>query len=409
MDASLPHRPAHPFFTYTAEVLSWRLGPPDAVPVVARPTAGQTEARVGRILRGARLRPQLVLLGLGSGELAAALAARLPADAALTVVSLDPAAARTRLAAGRLPWLAPAGPVQLLADASPQAVGQLLLADGFSPDRALVTINPEPAGEREANGLGWLRRLLTATRLLPPLHHPAPIPAAPTLALLARPQEPQLDAFFQAVRGLAGQAVILWDAAVVPPAARTARQLGIPVTHLARPLDNDFAVQRNALLAACPPGWVLSLDPDERPGPGFAAAVARILAAPDLGAAYFPRLTLYPDAGRAKVGHGLWPDWQLRLFRTGPPASPRYVRPLHERLEGLAGTIVLALDAPLWHLNRLVADAAAVTGKLAAFSRLPGAVAHHLSADYPTLPLEFFTALTPAAPPGRLFVLPPSA
>ena len=401
--------PPHPFFTYTAEVLSWRLGPPQAGPPPVPAAARQTGMRFGRILRAAARHRQVVLLGLGSGDLAAALARHLPSATTLAVVSLSPETARTLVAAGGLPWLAPAGRCQLVADASPQAACHLLLAAGFSPDSALVTVNPEPAGEQETGRLSWLRRLLAASRLVP---LPPDLPAGgkpATLALLARPDEPQLEAFFLAARGLAGQAVILWDAATVPPAAARADLLAMPVRHLARPLENDFAAQRNALLAACPAGWVLSLDPDERPGPGFGAGLARIMATPGLGAAYFPRLTLYPDPGRAKVGHGLWPDWQLRLFRTGATPGPHYVRPLHERLEGLAGSTALALDAPILHHNRLVADQAAVTGKHAAFSRLPGAAAHRLSAAYPSLPLEFFTGLTRSDGPGRLFVLPPSA
>ncbi|KHK02049.1 hypothetical protein [Desulfovibrio sp. TomC] len=409
MDAFSSGTLPHPFFAYTAEVLSWRLGSPEAGPLPVPVGAAQTELRAGRILRAATRHTQVVLLGLGSGDLAAALAAHLPAATSLTVVSLHPEAAQGLVSAGRLSWLAPAGRCQLLADSSPQAACHLLLAAGFSPDSALTTVNPEPAGPLETRGLAQLRRLLTASRLVPPLPQPSLRPEMPTLALLARPEEPRLDAFFRAARGLAGQAVIVWDAAVVPEAATSAALLGMPVTHLARPLDNDFAAQRNALLAACPPGWVLTLDPDERPGPGFGASAARIMATPGLGGAYFPRLTLYPDPGRAKVGHGLWPDWQLRLFRRDPASGPRYVRPLHERLEGVSGHTVLALDAPILHHNRLVADSAAVTGKLAAFSRLPGATAHRLNADYPSLPLDFLTALSPSDGPGRLFVLPWSA
>ena len=410
MVASLAGPPVHPFFAYTAEVLSWRLGHPERPQPTCAPTPQQTQDRVGRILRAGTGHSEIVLMGLGSGELAAALAARQPAGKPLTVVSLAPESARSLLAAGRLPWFGPDSPCQLLADASPQAACQLLFSLGLSPQSALVTVNPEPSDLREKPALALLRRLLTASRLAPPPDWPDAPPPSPlaglTLALLARPDEPQLDAFFSAVRGLAGQAVIVWDAAAVPEAAGQARTLGIPVRHLARPLGNDFAAQRNAMLAACPPGWVLSLDPDERPGPGFAASLARLMATPGLGAAYFPRLTLYPDHTRAKVGHGLWPDWQLRLYRTGPPGCPQYVRALHERLEGTTGSTGLALNAPILHRNRLVADTAAVSEKLAAFSRLPGAASHCLSADYPTLPLEFFTALAPPAGQDRLLLLP---
>ncbi|WP_232502863.1 hypothetical protein [Solidesulfovibrio magneticus] len=397
----------HPFFTYSAEVLAWRLGSGQAVPPPPAAAPEATAARTARVLRALGERRRVALLGLGSGDLAAALAAALPENTGLDVVCLAPDIARKSLAAGRVPWLKPGGPAQLVADASVQAVCHLLWAKGLAPENTLVTVNPEPAETGEANSLARVRRLLTAGRLLP---DPGPTPTSrplPTLALLARADEPALGTFFEAARGLACQAVIVWDAAEIPPAAEAAARLDIPVRHLARPLAGDFAAQRNALLAACPPGWVLSLDPDERPGPGFAAAVVRIMACPEAGAAYFPRLTLYPAPGWAKVGHGLWPDWQLRLFRTDATPGPRYVRPLHERLEGHPGAAVLALDAPILHHNRLVADAAGVADKLEAFSRMAGAARHRLNADYPTLPLDFFTSLVPGGGPGRCLLLPP--
>jgi hypothetical protein len=399
MDVAAPH----PFFVYAAEVLAWRLGEGQAAPLPPPAAPEAAAARAARVLRALAGRRRVVLLGLGSGELAAALAAALPAAGRLDVVCLSAPLARASLAAGRLPWLAPDGPAQLVADASVQAACHLLWATGLTPENTLVTVNPEPAEAAEAKGLSLVRRLLTAGRLLP---EAPPAAGLPTLALLARAAEPGLEDFFEAARGLASRAVVVWDGAEVPPAAAAAARLGVPVRHLARPLAGDFAAQRNALLAACPPGWVLSLDPDERPGPGFAAAVARIMACPEAGAAYFPRLTLYPDAGRAKVGHGLWPDWQLRLFRADAGSGPRYVRPLHERLEGCPGTAVLALDAPIYHHNRLLADAAGVAGKLEAFSRVAGAARHRLSADYPNLPLDFFAALGPRDGRRRHILLP---
>lgn len=399
---------AHPFFTYTDEILGWRLGgpaPAGPAPDEGVPGPDRTEARVRRILRAAAGRPAVLLLGLGVGRLAAALAEALPPATSLTVLCLDPAAAVRLRQAGNLAWAGPDGSRQLLADSSPQALFCLLALAGPAPGTALITVNPEDAAPDERAGLSQLRRLLADAS---PLAVPAGpmLGPGPTLAVLVRPDEPDLAGFFQACRGLAEQAVILWDGPDVPRAADAASALGVPVRHLARPLGRDYAAQRNALLAACPPGWVLTLDPDERPGPGFGELTARLTAAPDIGAVYFPRITLYPDPGRAKVGHGLWPDLQLRLFSTAPPARPRYVRPVHERLEGLAGRAALALGAPLFHHNRLLADNAAVAAKLSGYDAACGAPVHRLSRDYPTLPLSFFAHLAGKATDGRVMLLP---
>ncbi|EHJ48684.1 hypothetical protein DFW101_2680 [Solidesulfovibrio carbinoliphilus subsp. oakridgensis] len=399
----------HPFFTYTREILSWRLGDPAPAGLTSDALGpDRTDARVRRILRAAAGRPAVFLLGQGTGRLAGALAAALPPATALTVLSLAPATARHLWEAGSLGWITPEGPHQLLADSSPQALFCLLALYAPSPRAALVTVNPEDASPEARERLARLRRLLAETSpLAPPAGAPGP-GAGPglTLAVLARPDEPDLPGFFEACRGLASRAVVLWDGPDVPAAADGAASLGIPVRHLARPLGRDFAAQRNALLGACPPGWVLTLDPDERPGPGLSALAARLAATPGVGAAYFPRITLYPDAGHAKAGHGLWPDLQLRLFSTAPPARARYVRPVHERLEGLAGRAALALGTPIFHHNRLLADDAAVQAKLARYDAAGGAPLHRLSRDYPTLPLSFFTPPAGKGPDARVMLLP---
>lgn len=395
----------HPFFTYTAEVLAWRLGKPTAPVTATAPDPTETAARADRVGRHVAGRHGVVLAGLGTGHLAAALAESLPREIALTVVCLDPEAARRLAGEGQLGWLTPDGSRQLLADTSAMALFFLLARAGCTPDTTLVTVNPEPAGPEEHRELALWRRLFTGSRPLS-APEPGPAPDRPVLALLARPDEPGLPDFFRALTGLPRAAVIAWDAKDVPDAAREADRLDIPVRHLARPLGNDFAAQRNAVLAACPDGWILGLDPDERPGPGFREALARIMATPGIGGALFPRATLYPDPGRLKIGYGLWPDPQLRLFRKGPPARLRYVRPVHERLEGLAGRAALALDATLLHYNRLLADTAFVSAKLAEFDVAAGTPTHHLSADYPNLSLDFIRN-TPDLPPGGRVLLPP--
>jgi glycosyltransferase involved in cell wall biosynthesis len=94
----------------------------------------------------------------------------------------------------------------------------------------------------------------------------------------------------------------------------------VSVRHLARPLGQDFAAQRNAMLAACRGDWVFFLDADERPDAALKAMLPGLSAMPGVGAVAFPRFTLYPDAGTPKVGYGFVarsPDPTL------PPHQPR--------------------------------------------------------------------------------------
>lgn len=402
MIASSP-MPPHPFHTYTSEILAWQLGPHTAVAPATHADPSDTAARAARLVQGGRRYSDVVLLGLGTGDLAAALAARLPPATRLTVVCGDPDSARRALAAKTVAWLTPHGRHQLLADTSEQALFCLLLLAGIRPDTALITLNPEPGCQTQRQAMIRLRRLLLASR---PAPEPQGTPGPLTLAVLLRPDEPQMDAFFQAACGLADAAVLLWDADTIPPSSAKAATLGIATRHLARRLNHDFAAQRNALLDACPKGWVLTLDPDERPEPDFRRLLHRAMTTPGLGGVYVPRATLHPATDGVMAGYGLWPDLQLRFFANDPPHHPRYSRPVHERLEHVSGATALALGVSLTHHNRLVADDAFVAAKLDAFSQSPDAPRHRLNAEYPSLPRDFFTNLTTHAALPELLLLP---
>jgi glycosyltransferase involved in cell wall biosynthesis len=63
--------------------------------------------------------------------------------------------------------------------------------------------------------------------------------------------------------------------------------------------------------ATCP--WVLVLDADERATPGIRRLVERCVAAADLDGMWLPRQNF--QFGRWVRHSGIWPDWQLRLFR----------------------------------------------------------------------------------------------
>lgn len=70
--------------------------------------------------------------------------------------------------------------------------------------------------------------------------------------------------------------------------------------------------RQSGLDAAAQP-WVLVLDADERAAPGLRAVVADAIASGDADGVRLPRRNL--QFGRFEPHSGLWPDWQLRLFR----------------------------------------------------------------------------------------------
>ncbi len=101
-----------------------------------------------------------------------------------------------------------------------------------------------------------------------------------------------------------------------------------------------YAAQKNAALELATGHWVLSLDADEVVSAELRAEIARILAVDGPADGYaVPRRNIFWDRW---VRHGgLYPDWQVRLFRRG---RARFVaRAVHEsvtvegRVERLAG------------------------------------------------------------------------
>lgn len=408
---------------YSAEVLGFGFKDADApADLPAPPPPAELERLAGRVLAAlARSgRRRLVLLGLGSGALAAALAESLSAGV-LCVCEQDLALVRALRSAGRLGWWRPGGAAVpdgsdgsggsgnaiLAADSSPWAL--FLLLDRVGIGRAgiglgdvLVLPNPELPPPAKA-ALRPLELLLTRSR---PLDVPA-VTFRPRLsaAAILSPEEPDLSGFFAQFPDWIHELALVWDAETVP---------GIPVPERfavrqsVRPLGRDFSAQRNAMLAACTGDWVLYLDADERLAPSAWAMLPALCAVPQttgVCAWHFPRLTPYPDAEHALMGFGLWPDVQLRLFRNAP--TLRFVNTIHERLTGLAGAQALAPDVEIEHLSRLRKDAETLRRKLEGFDAASsGRVRHALSVEYPSLDRALLAAPGQDGPP-RALLLPP--
>lgn len=395
---------------YSAEVLGFGFkgadGPAD---IPAAPAAVDLERLAARAMAAFERsgRKHLVLLGLGSGALAAALAkASLPAGA-LCACEQDLALVRALRQAGRLDWWRPDGSAGLAADASPWALFFLLDRAGIGPLDALVLPNPELPPQAKA-AHRQLELLLTRSRPLAAPPSP-PVPWLSAAAILA-PLEPDLAGFFAQFPDWISELVLVWDADTVPDVSMGMGPVPVrfPVRHLARPLGRDFSAQRSAMLDACTGDWVLYLDADERLSPAAWAALPALCAAPEthnIGAWHFPRLSPYPDAEHALTGFGLWPDVQLRLFRNAP--GLRFVNPVHERLTGVSGAQALALDVEIEHVSRLRKGTAALRQKLDRFDEAgAGRVRHALSAEYPSVPRGLLAARSQDGPP-RCLLLPP--
>lgn len=367
---------------YTAAVLDFELhGENRAAPPVGADVAGAAE----RALRLARKsgHPDLVLFGLGDGELADALKDGLPDGARLVACDTDPATARAFLAS-RAGWNGEDDATLVAADTSPWALLYLLALSGVTPDKATLVLNPGLA-EEDRTRYRSLQRIFSAAKPHQAInssylsHVGVQAPDLSVGAIL-NPAEPDLAGYFAQFPDWVREVVVIWDGETVP---ETEYPCAATVRHFARPLD-DFASQRNFMLDRCEGDWVLFLDGDERFSEDVWGLFTACMLVKRLEACWFPRLTLYPDETRCKAGYGLWPDLQLRLFRNRE--SVRFARPVHERLTGVTGRAALALDAPILHYSRLNKSPEELAAKLKRFDEAGGGGASHLlNDDYPTV------------------------
>lgn len=376
---------------YTDQVLDFNLAGP-ALPALKTVSGAERAKFIDRVVRlaggsGAEI---VTLIGLGRGETAAQLREILPSRTELLICEPSPPRVRDALAQGR----DPAASGLVLADASLRALW--LLARGVVAEKKFITcLNPELREQEAAQGRS-LQRLLEFTPLAAPAPDQAHAPeSGQSLSLYAivHPEEPDLADFLAHLPAWLGEVVLLWDAAKPPDAARALEAAcPAPVRHAARPLQGDFAAQRNFALALCASAWALTLDADERLPPQAWEAVRAEIAAPRAAAYLLPRLTLYPDARHFRMGYGLWPDPQLRLFKRAGEASLRYVNPVHEILTGFAGNPGLLPHCAITHLSYVLKDRATLEERLAVFDQAAGREAHRLNETFPHLPLAWHDA-----------------
>ncbi len=401
----------HPFHTYTREVMGFRIAG-KSLPTPKTPDTVSLESMLRRALRlfNKSGKERLLFLGLGSGELVRQ-AARALSPGVLTVCDLEPTRTRSVLELDKSRNLKelkdgsledPAFP--LLADISPWAHLLLLPRHGYTPDNTQTMLNPEVDKGALKNRLRALQRLFlsSSTRTISP-GEASPRREAPSLSVAAilRPGEPELETFFHQIPTWAHEIVVVWDGEAPPG---THYETAAPLRQQARPLANDFAAQRNAMLAGCTGDWVLYLDGDEVLAPEVWNLLPELLDQQDLNGFWFPRRTLYPDEEHAMAGLGLWPDLQLRLFRN--LRDLHFTEPIHERLQGFTGPVAVPLDAAILHYSHLRKNTEMLKDKLRGFDQaVREGYTHRLNSDYPNLPISFFVSGDKVGGEATLLVL----
>jgi len=359
------------FEQYSRAVLSFRLGDGGG----SYETKPASPGVLDTILRQSIRSGHCVLLGVGSGETARKLSDVLPAGIGFTVCELYPEKAR-----------ASGDDLPLLVDASPVALAWLLFSVGLFREKACCILNPEIGDSVARNRFQMIQKLHASFSLMGPIEKDSK--ASLSVAAILHPDEPELEDFFAALPTTASEAVVVWDGDSVPDNVPASP---VPVRHLAHRLENDFAAQRNRMLSACTGDWVLYLDSDERLAPPLVDVLPLLLGVQECDCFAFPRMAKTHSG--IKIGWGLWPDLQMRLFKRNP--GIRFVRPVHERLEGISGPTGLVVGASIRHLSDVLKTPEALARKHALFDAAGGFQSiHRQNPAYPTLADSFFSSLT---------------
>lgn len=171
---------------------------------------------------------------------------------------------------------------------------------------------------------------------------------APTLSLclIVRNEAALLPRFIASTAGLWNQFVAV-DTGSTDGSQALLAAAGAEVVEI--PWPDDFAKARNVALEHARSDWILVLDADEFPGPGFAAELRRLLADPTVGAATINIASLQPNGGR-RSSH------LLRLFPRDPALRYRYrihediAAPVLQRL-ARTGQRLGQLQTPVEHVG----------------------------------------------------------
>ena len=370
---------------YTNAVLTFDFKDADPAPQYPQPATDDLESFTARTIRifDKSHADYLILFGLGSGAQALALDEALPKDATLIVCEMNLTTTRTFLE-NNPAWQKDETRASIISDISLWAQFYLLALSDVTPENSSQIINPDiPEDDRKRYQA--LQRLFMNAKPHQAINssylsHVAVQAPDLSVGVILSPDEPELDTFFAQFPDWIKEIVIIWDAEEVPTKEYPC---AAPIRQFAHPLK-DFSTQRNRMLDECSGKWVLYLDGDEMFSEDIWSLFTAIMLIKRLEACYFPRMTFYPDENNCKIGYGLWPDLQLRLFRN--KEGIRFERPVHERLTGIKGRTALALDAPILHYSRLRKSPTELTAKLKRFDKTGGdTIQHLLNEDYPSL------------------------
>jgi (heptosyl)LPS beta-1,4-glucosyltransferase len=138
-----------------------------------------------------------------------------------------------------------------------------------------------------------------------------------TLCISTRNAAADLAGCIESVRDWVSEIVVV-DMQSSDATLEIARSYGATIVQV--PAAGWAEPGRQAGIDAATQPWILVLDADERGAPGLQALAADYVARDDVAGVQLPRQNF--QFGWWVPGSGIWPDWQLRLFRSARTSWP---------------------------------------------------------------------------------------
>ncbi|WP_320009089.1 glycosyltransferase [Maridesulfovibrio sp.] len=373
----------HTFTLYSNQILSYLLdGLPEEETAPLSTPAAETAAKHLRFA-DRRNAETIILFGAGDGRLAKELAEKKKGNQILLICDLFPQQIR-RLTANGFDSIINQN-CAVLTDSSIWSQLLLLIQNGYNAADSHLILNPALTGDSKKKHQN-LQKIFSGTKklTLPESHGHGKISAAAILS----PDEPDLKDFINNFPEWVNEIVLVWDTSELNHIRENEEFQNKKIIHICQQLNADFSAQRNRMLQHCSGDWVIYLDADERLDNDSWDILRQATALEACDCWYLPRMTFYPDSSNSRIGYGLWPDLQLRLFKN--TSRLRFINRIHEKLTGIQGKSGILPDCPIQHLTHILKSREKIENKLKNFDQAAGGkVSHRLGKEFPNILNEF--------------------
>lgn len=365
---------------YSKQVLSFQLKDCDKTSPVAKSDISKNVKRQINLIRQAR-KKNIIIFGTADFKFIDLFLNHIPDDFTVVICELSPARMRED---NRFANLTQNSKLKIICDTSLWAHLMILESNNFLTTNSHLILNPSLISGEKDNHRRLQQLISGVARIQLPEEGNSP---SLSLAAIISPYEPEIDKFIDNFPDWINEVVLIWDCKDLSEIPEIKSQHNIK--NFARSLNSDFSNQRNFMLKQCTGDWILYLDADERLSNQSWENIKKTISTHDVDAVYLPRITFFPDIDHCRMGYGLWPDFQLRLFKKSDFLV--FENPIHEVIKGYKKPAILTYTNIL-HKTHLLKKRESIEKKLAVFNEASGQkIRHDFKQDLPNMPFEMLS------------------